>query len=103
MQLVKLLLLACALFAMQVPYTVGAAATPPDAEVDEVEADDSHSPEDIEEAREEFDSIDTNKDGFLTREEILSMEEVPEQEEIDEFFETYDQDKDGKAHAAPPP
>ena len=25
------------------------------------------------------------------------MDEVPEPEEIDEFFETYDEDKDGKA------
>lgn len=48
------------------------------------------------EAREEFDSIDTNKDGYITKEEILEMDEVPEKEEIEEFFGTYDTNKDGR-------
>ena len=99
MRLFKFLLLALALFAVQ--GTVGAATPPNDAEV-EAEGADEHSTEDIEEAREEFNSIDTDTDGFLTREEIMAMEEVPEQEEIDEFFETYDQDKDGKVRAPAP-
>ena len=56
-----------------------------------------HASEDeIKEAREEFEQIDTNKDGFITREEILEMEEVPERDEIDEFFSTYDRDADGR-------
>ena len=54
------------------------------------------SEEEIKEAKEEFEQIDTNKDGFITREEILEMEEVPEREEIDEFFSTYDRDADGR-------
>lgn len=48
------------------------------------------------EAREEFDEIDLNKDGFIDREEVRSMEEVPPEEEVDEFFHTYDADGDGK-------
>lgn len=55
-----------------------------------------HSEEEVAEAKEEFESIDTNKDGFITREEILEMDEVPEREEIDEFFNTYDRDADGR-------
>jgi Ca2+-binding EF-hand superfamily protein len=62
----------------------------------EADAEATHSEEEIREAREEFESIDTNKDGFITREEILEMEEVPEREEIDEFFSTYDSDGDGR-------
>ena len=38
----------------------------------EEDAQAAHSEEEIREAREEFESIDTNKDGFITREEILS-------------------------------
>lgn len=52
--------------------------------------------EEIDEAREEFEAIDSNKDGFVTREEILEMEEVPEREEVDEFFNTYDRNGDGR-------
>ncbi|KAL1496619.1 hypothetical protein AB1Y20_014223 [Prymnesium parvum] len=55
-----------------------------------------HSLEEMQEAKEEFDSIDTNKDGFVTREEILEMDEVPEADEVQEFFETYDTNSDGK-------
>ena len=87
MQLVKLLLLALLL---AVPCTDGVTATPDDTEVNEAH---------IEEAHEEFRGIDTNGDGFLTRAEIMAVEEVPEEEQIDEFFETYDQNKDGKACA----
>jgi hypothetical protein len=50
----------------------------------------------VQEAREEFEGIDTNKDGFITKEEILEMDEVPEKEEIEEFFNTYDTNKDGR-------
>ena len=39
---------------------------------------------------------DTNKDGYISREEILEMEEVPERDEIDEFFNTYDDNGDGR-------
>merc|ERR1711865_1346345 len=52
--------------------------------------------DEVAEAREEFESIDKNGDGFLERDEIMAMEEVPEAEEITEFFETYDLDKDDK-------
>ena len=55
-----------------------------------------HSTEEINEAREEFDSIDTNKDGHISREEILEMDEVPERDEIDEFFNTYDANADNR-------
>ena len=90
MKLFKLLLaLALLLAAEAVPM----APVDEDAKTDDTPG---HSAEEMAEAREEFESIDTNKDGFVTREEILEMEEVPEQEEIDEFFETYDTNKDGK-------
>ena len=68
------------------------AAAPPTEEA----AVPEHSDEEVTEAREEFDSIDTNHDGFITREEILEMDEVPEREEIDEFFSTYDTNSDGR-------
>ena len=55
-----------------------------------------HSEDEIQEAKEEFQSIDTNSDGYITKEEILEMEEVPEPEEVEEFFATYDTDKDGR-------
>jgi len=55
-----------------------------------------HTTEEMNEAKEEFESIDTDKDGFITKEEIMAMEDVPETEEIEEFFDTYDSDKDGK-------
>lgn len=74
---------------------VDAAGVPPEAEATEAGAN-GHSEEDEREAKEEFDTIDTNKDGFITREEILEMEEVPEPEEIDEFFSTYDSNTDGR-------
>ena len=70
-----------------------AAATPPGTLPDDAD----HHDEEEAEAKAEFESIDTNHDGFITREEILEMEEVPEKEEIDEFFDTYDVDpKDGR-------
>ena len=53
-------------------------------------------PPQIEEARGEFDEIDTNSDGFIDREEIAAMPEAPEDEELEEFFDTYDVNKDGK-------
>ena len=43
-------------------------------------------PPQIEEARGEFDEIDTNSDGFIDREEIAAMPEAPEDEELEEFF-----------------
>ena len=58
-------------------------------------ANSAHDAE-IQEAKDEFKGIDTNNDGFITREEILEMSEVPEREEIDEFFNTYDQNADGR-------
>lgn len=70
------------------------ACAPADAEVEEAAADPA-SEEEVLEAQEEFSSIDLNKDGTITRDEISNMEEPPEQEEIDEFFETYDENGDG--------
>ena len=81
-------------------------------EADSNNAETDHDALDIQEAKAEFDSIDTNGDGFIGREartrhtrrppsaavsadascvklqEILEMEDVPEQEEVTEFFET---------------
>ena len=114
MRLLALLLL-LALFATTV-------ALPPEP-ADEPVAE--HSEDEVKEAREEFESIvsssrffeklspscahalnysfsrcvrcqDTNKDGYISREEILEMEEVPERDEIDEFFNTYDDNGDGR-------
>ena len=82
MRLLALALAACALCGAA---TAADSATHP-----------GHSEDDIMEARKEFLSIDTNGDGFITREEILEMEEVPEREEMDEFFNTYDTDGDGR-------
>mmetsp|Transcript_27 Transcript_27/g.104 ORF Transcript_27/g.104 Transcript_27/m.104 type:complete len:153 (+) Transcript_27:2-460(+) len=68
--------------------------------VDEEEDPDDvppHSEEEIEDAREEFAAIDVNPaDGFITREEVQQMADAPEEEEIEEFFETYDLDQDGQ-------
>ena len=72
---------------------VSAAAAPPDEEAAAVE---DPSDAEVKEAREEFNSIDTNGDGFISREEILEMDEVPERDEIDEFFNTYDLNADGR-------
>lgn len=127
MQLFKVVL------ALALLLSAEGAPKPPEAE--EVDDKVGHTAEEMDEAKEEFDSIDTNKDGFVTREvchcsqdhlpsprhspaphtntenlfqkhpptlppplpqEILEMEEVPEQEEMDEFFETYDTNKDQK-------
>jgi Ca2+-binding EF-hand superfamily protein len=84
--LLPLLLLGLALTGVQAEDAAAAS----DGQVPE------HSDEEIQEAKEEFESIDTNKDGFITREEILEMDEVPERDEIDEFFNTYDKDADGR-------
>ena len=75
------------------------AATPPDADGAAGKSAgvyQGHSEEELKEAKEEFEQIDTNKDGFITREEILEMEEVPEREEVDEFFNTYDKNTDNR-------
>ena len=68
------------------------------AAVEPVTADENElsTQEEVEEAKAEFETIDTNNDGFISREEILEMEEVPESEEIDEFFSTYDSNEDGR-------
>merc|ERR1711988_1729841 len=55
-----------------------------------------HTEEEIKEAREVFDEIDLDKDGYITQEEILKMEDAPEPDEIKEFFDLYDKEKDGK-------
>ena len=48
------------------------AATPPPVESDpDAASDAAHTQEEIDEAREEFESIDANKDGWITREEIM--------------------------------
>ena len=70
------------------------AAAPPEAE--EGAAVPEHNEDEVREAKEEFDTIDVNHDGFISREEILEMEEVPEKEEIEEFFSTYDANGDGR-------
>jgi len=86
------------LLAIALLLSADAAAAPPADEPESVAegGDGEHSEQELDEAKEEFMSIDTNKDGFVTRAEILEMEEVPESEEITEFFETYDTNKDGK-------
>ena len=121
-------LLLLLLLALAMP--LAASPTPPSDDTPVPE----HSDEEVQEAREEFESIDTNKvsraspfrtlldvldhvhmqhactsfckgacgtaprwqDGFISREEILEMDEVPEREEIDEFFSTYDTNGDGR-------
>lgn len=87
-------LLFIALLTLQGILVVGA----PEPLTEEPLAEDAspHSAEEVQEAREEFEGIDTNKDGFITKEEILEMDEVPEKEEIEEFFNTYDTNKDGR-------
>ena len=55
--------------------------------------DETHAIEELQEAKEEFDSIDANHDGFISREEINGLDEVPESDEVDEFFLHYDTDK----------
>ena len=54
---------------------LGTALTYPDHDGAEGDEDDSVEDE-IAEAREEFESIDKNGDGFLERDEIMAMEEV---------------------------
>jgi len=54
-----------------------------------------HTDEEVQEARAEFADIDLNGDGQITVDEILAMQEVPEEEEITEFLETYDRNNDG--------
>ena len=77
-------LLFIALLTLQGILVVGA----PEPLTEEPLAEDAspHSAEEVQEAREEFEGIDTNKDGFITKEEILEMDEVPEKEEIEEFL-----------------
>ena len=69
-------LLFIALLTLQGILVVGA----PEPLAEEPLAEDAspHSAEEVQEAREEFEGIDTNKDGFITKEEILEMDEVPE-------------------------
>jgi hypothetical protein len=69
------------LLALALLLSTDAAPTPTEEVQDEAgdagTAEDDHTAQELTEAKEEFDSIDTNKDGFVTREEILEMEEVP--------------------------
>ena len=80
--LVFLLALFFALFAFvaqtaAVPATGAAAEAEALENEDGAEGDEDDSVEDeIAEAREEFESIDKNGDGFLERDEIMAMEEV---------------------------
>ena len=56
-----------------------AAAAAPVAEAEALENEeehDVHDEDEVAEAREEFESIDKNGDGFLERDEIMAMEEV---------------------------
>ncbi len=55
-----------------------AAAAAPVAEAEALENEEEHDADEDEvaEAREEFESIDKNGDGFLERDEIMAMEEV---------------------------
>ena len=54
------------------PASPAPAATPPPVESDpDAASDAAHTQEEIDEAREEFESIDANKDGWITREEIM--------------------------------
>ena len=79
--------------AVQAPTDDGAESLPGDS----AEAPGhTHSAEELAEAEEEFTSIDADGDGFITEEEILSMDDTPEVDEISEFFDTYDLDEDGK-------
>ena len=65
--------------------------------------EEAYSAEELEEAKLEFNAMDKNKDGFLTVEELLEPDEddpehrhAPEQDQIDEFFGTYDANGDSK-------
>ena len=72
------LLLLLLLFVSGVLVQTAAAAAPvADAEALENEEEhDEHDEDEVAEAREEFESIDKNGDGFLERDEIMAMEEV---------------------------
>ena len=68
-----------------------------------VNREDAYTAEELEEAKLEFGSMDKDKDGFLTREELLDPDEndpehrhAPEEDQIDEFFGTYDANGDDK-------
>ncbi len=63
---------------------------------------DEFSPEKIEEqARTDFDQMDTGKDGYLTKEEIQEYLNDPSADaEIDDFFTKADTDNDGKVSFA---
>ena len=56
--------------------TAAAAAPVAEAEALENEEDNDEDEDEVAEAREEFESIDKNGDGFLERDEIMAMEEV---------------------------
>merc|ERR1712087_105385 len=88
------------LLLLSVFFSPAAAAAVKAAEEEKVEAVEeetpSHTPDEVKEAKQEFIEIDADGDGYFTEQEILAMEEVPEREEINEFFETYDLDKNGQ-------
>eukprot|EP00316_Scyphosphaera_apsteinii_P025690 CAMPEP_0119308702 /NCGR_PEP_ID=MMETSP1333-20130426/12221_1 /TAXON_ID=418940 /ORGANISM="Scyphosphaera apsteinii, Strain RCC1455" /LENGTH=128 /DNA_ID=CAMNT_0007312535 /DNA_START=23 /DNA_END=409 /DNA_ORIENTATION=+ len=54
-----------------------------------------YGPEELKQARYEFNQIDADGDSFITHEELMSLQEVPEDDER-EFFMEYDMDQDGK-------
>ncbi|KAG8459628.1 hypothetical protein KFE25_000984 [Diacronema lutheri] len=48
------------------------------------------------ELRAEFDAMDMDKDGLIDRQELARMEDAPEEQDINEFITSFDQDGDGK-------
>ena len=71
-----MLLLSLLLLAGWAPVADAAPAVSKDEAEEEAKKDEGHSEEEVNEAREEFESIDKNGDGFLERDEIMAMEEV---------------------------
>lgn len=48
------------------------------------------------ELRAEFDAMDADGDGLIDRTELAQMEDAPDEQDIDEFISSFDQDGDGK-------